>query len=385
METPNPARERAAGPGPHRPFAGQVLTVRGPIDPAQLGRTMTHEHLFFTSALFAEAGPPNSAVESDALSSDNLWLVRRHARLSRDNKNLQDFEAVRAELAHFVADGGGSIVDVTTKGLAPNPTALRRLSEATGVNIIAATGYYRAAVRPAGFRERSVEDLAAELVRDILEGFEGTGVHAGVIGELAIEGPLVGVRHIGDLDPGDVLLLQAAALAQRRTGAAIIIHPPATAIRGVPGTAAAHGVLDILEAAGVDLHRVVMGHLDRDPWETVDTLASLGRRGVFLALDQWGYEGYLLDSTPWLLPSDADRIRMVKGLVAAGFARQLLLSHDLCDKFQWRRFGGGGYSHLLRFIVPVMLFEGLAQGVIDEILVDNPARMLAFAPAAAGA
>src|SRR5207237_8713212 len=113
----------------------------------------------------------------------------------------------------------------------------------------------------------------------------------------------------GQLDPGDGLLLRPAARAQQRTGTAIIIHPPQTAIRGVPGTAAMHGVLDILEAAGADLSRVVMGHLDRDPWETVETLSSLGRRGVFLALDQWGYEGYLLDSTPWLFPSDADRIR----------------------------------------------------------------------------
>lgn len=361
-----------------RPFAGKVLTVRGPIDPSDLGRTMPHEHLWFHSALFAEAGAPTTDYETAPVSLDNLWLVRRNARLNRDNKDLRDFDATIGELAHFVADGGGTIVEVTSKGLSPDPVTLRRLSEASGVNIVAGTGYYRAAVRPPGFAERSVEDIAAELIADVVDGFPGTGVQAGVIGELAIEGPgrVVGLRHVGELDPGDVKLLQAAALAQRRSGVAIIIHPPQTHWRGVPGTAVMHGVVDILESAGADLRRVVMGHLDRDPWETVETLSSLGARGVFLALDQWGYEGYLLDTVPWKFPSDADRLRTVQGLIANGFERQILLSHDVCDKFQWRRFGGGSYSHLLRFIVPVMRFEGMREATIDQLFIGNPARLL---------
>jgi phosphotriesterase-related protein len=361
------------------PNVGFVQTVLGPIDPARLGPTMTHEHIFFTSALFADDGDVPPDFEDVILTQENAWLVRRHARLSRDNKNLQDFDAALGELLEFAADGGGSIVEVTTKGLSPDPVGLPRLAAATGVNIIAGTGYYRAAVRPPGFAQRSVDDVANEMVRDLTEGFEGTDVRAGVIGELAIEGATVGVRHIGELDPGDVLLLRAAALAQRRTGAPIILHPPKTAIRGVPGTMAIHGVLDILEEAGAELGRVVVGHLDRDPWETVETLLGLAERGTFLSLDQWGYEGYLLDSTPWLFPSDADRIRTIKALVGAGRTSQLLLSQDLCDKFQWRRFGGGGYAHILRFVVPVMRFEGISQEVIDEILVANPARLLSIA------
>jgi phosphotriesterase-related protein len=360
--------------------AGRVMTVRGPIDPAALGRTMTHEHLWFHSALFAETGPPTTHIETAPVSFDNLWVVRRSARLSRDNKDLRDIDAVVGEMAHFVADGGGTIVDVTTKGLHPDPTALRTISERSGVHVVAGTGYYRAAVRPEGFAERSVEDIADELIRDLREGFEGTDIRAGVIGEIALEGSgrIVGLRHIGELDQGDVLLLQAAAHAQAATGAAIIVHPPKSHFRGVPGTALMHGVLDILEAAGADLTRVVMGHLDRDPWETVDSLATLAHRGAFLALDQWGYEGYLLDTVPWLFPSDADRIRTVQGLIAKGFLAQLLLSHDVCDKFQWRQFGGGSYSHLLKFVAPVMRFEGITDAQLDQLFIANPARLLAI-------
>jgi phosphotriesterase-related protein len=360
------------------PFAGKVISVRGPIDPSALGRTMTHEHLHFHSALFAETGAPTTDYETAPVSLDNLWLVRRNARLNRDNKDLRDPDAVIGELAHFAADGGGTIVEVTSKGLHPDPAVLRRLAERSGVNIVAGTGYYRAAVRPQGFKDRTVDDIAAELIGDILDGFSGTDVQAGVIGELALEGSgrVVGLRHVGELDQGDVRLLQAAAVAQQRTGVGIIVHPPKSHFRGVPGTALLHGVIDILEAAGADLRRVVMGHLDRDPWETLDTLSSLGERGVFLALDQWGYEGYLLDTVPWLFPSDADRLRMVRGLIANGFLEQLLLSHDVCDKFQWRRFGGGSYSHLLKFVVPVMRFEGMTDAEIDQLFIGNPARLL---------
>jgi phosphotriesterase-related protein len=128
VEQHSPLGAGKAASGAPRPFAGQVLSVRGPIDPSRLGRTMTHEHLFFTSALFAEAGPPRDEAESAPVGLENLWLVRRSARLNRDNKNLQDYDALLGELGHFVADGGGSIVDVTTKGLRPNPTSLRRLA-----------------------------------------------------------------------------------------------------------------------------------------------------------------------------------------------------------------------------------------------------------------
>ena len=360
---------------------GRVITVRGPIDPGDLGRTMPHEHLFFSASGYWKR--PDGVSEADAhapLGLDNLWQVRRQPGASRTNKHLDDFDALRGELAHFLADGGRTIVDVTTRGIGPDPVGMRRISEATGVQVVAGTGYYMATVRPPDFRDRSVEDIAAELARDIQVGFEGTDIRAGIIGELAIEGsgPRWGVRHVGELDPGDVTLLQAAARTQARTGAAIYIHPPETVIRGVPATMAMHGVLDLLADAGADLSRVVMGHLERDPWETVETLSSLGARGVFLGLDEWGYEGYALESkpTPWLYPSDHDRVRLVKGLIANGFADRILLSQDVCDKLQWRKFGGTGYSHIISTIAPVLLGEHVSQGTIDQILIANPARLL---------
>src|SRR5262249_48789182 len=45
-----------SGSNPRGPVPGTVQTVLGPVDPGQLGPTMTHEHIFFTSALYADDG-----------------------------------------------------------------------------------------------------------------------------------------------------------------------------------------------------------------------------------------------------------------------------------------------------------------------------------------
>jgi phosphotriesterase-related protein len=369
-------------------LAGKVMTVEGPIDPGELGVTITHEHVFLQEAswLMPATDPGIAALVDEPVSLESLWWLRRFPSSSRDNLVLDDEETARRELGYYAADGGRTIVDVTPTGLIRDRAALRRVALATGVRIVASTGYYAYVSRPEGFDERTVEDLADEFVRDVVVGYPGTDIRAGIIGELAIEGGPQrdeggmpwGIRSIGELGVGDEKLLRAAARAQARSGAAITIHPPAAAIRGVGASPVIHGILDILADEGADLRRVVLGHLDRDRWETVESLASLGARGPYLEFDQWGYEGIIQES--WVFPSDDDRIRLTRGLLAEGFADRLLWSHDVCEKRMWRRFGGQGYSHVLRFIVPVLRAQGVPQETIDQILIGNPARLLPLRP-----
>jgi phosphotriesterase-related protein len=371
--------------GLHR---GRVLTVDGPVAPEELGRTLTHEHLFIdaTGWLMPATDPRLTDRVDEPVGFDNLWWVRRFPSSSRDNLVLDDYETTCREVQAFADEGGGTIVDVTPTGMIPDRTLLRRIARETGIRIVAATGYYAYVSRPPGFDDRSVDDIAAELVRDITVGFPGTDIRAGIIGEIAIEGgprPASeewpwGIRSIRDLGVGDEKLLRAAARAQVATGAAITLHPPAATRRGIGTTAVMQDVLDILVEEGADPRRVVVGHLDRDRWETVDSLAGLAARGVYIQFDQWGYEGYVQNS--WVFPSDDDRVRLTKGLLAEGLGRQLLWSHDVCEKRMWRRYGGQGYGHVLRFVVPILRAQGVPQSAIDEILVDNPARMLALGP-----
>ena len=363
---------------------GRVLTVEGPVEPGNLGRTLTHEHLFLdaTGWLMPATDAGLASRVDEPVSFDNLWWIRRFPSSSRDDLVLDDYETTCREVQAFADEGGGTIVDVTPTGMIPDRTLLRRVARETGVRIVASTGYYAYVSRPPGFDDRTVDDLAKEFIRDITVGFPGTDIRAGIIGEIAIEGgprPASeewpwGIRSIGDLGVGDEKLLRAAARAHLATGAAITIHPPAATRRGIGTTAVMHDVLDILIDEGADLRRVVVGHLDRDRWETVDSLAGLAGRGVYLQFDQWGYEGYVQNS--WVFPSDDDRVQLTKGLLAEGLGRQLLWSHDVCEKRMWRKFGGQGYAHVLRFVVPIVRAQGIAQAAIDEILIGNPARLL---------
>ena len=89
-------------------------------------------------------------------------------------------------VTHFKTAGGSTLVDVTTVGLAPKPKLLAEVSRRTGVHIIAGTGYYTASSYPASVSELSVEALADEMRRDLLEGLAGGEIRAGILGELGV-------------------------------------------------------------------------------------------------------------------------------------------------------------------------------------------------------
>jgi phosphotriesterase-related protein len=166
------------------------------------------------------------------------------------------------------------------------------------------------------------------------------------------------------LHPFERASLIGAARAQRQTGAAINVHPDLWG-RG-------HlAVLSILEAAGADLARTIMSHVD----EVTDRAwhERIAERGVYLSFDTFGSE-FAYDGVPE--PRDTDRLRGLLHLLDKGYADRLLLSHDVCYKMQLTRYGGRGYSHLLANIVPELKQRGVSDGEIYKMLVANPARVL---------
>ena len=60
---------------------------------------------------------------------------------------------------------------------------MRTVSERTGVHIVAGCGYYVESSHPPA-RPAPVDELAALMVGDLVEGMDGTDVRAGVIREL---------------------------------------------------------------------------------------------------------------------------------------------------------------------------------------------------------
>jgi phosphotriesterase-related protein len=62
----------------------------------------------------------------------------------------------------------------------------------------------------------------------------------------------------------------------------------------------------------------------------------------------------------------------------AGYADKVLISQDICTKHRLTVFGGEGYSHIRRNVLPMMQRKGMSDAGIQQIVVKNPARILAL-------
>jgi phosphotriesterase-related protein len=87
---------------------------------------------------------------------------------------------------------------------------------------------------------------------------------------------------------------------------------------------------------------------------------------------------FSVDSKEFTPPCDTEKVKRLTHLVDDGFAEQLLVSQDICFKISLKAFGGQGYDHILRNILPMMRKAGISEETIHQIMVRNPARVLAF-------
>ena len=339
-------------------MADQIVTVLGPIEPEELGVTLSHEHLLFDLRCLWEAPPPERAHLIDAEPTpENRAALERDLYHSKKTLHQDDPDLAAREATRFRDAGGATIVDVTTIGLAPEPNALREIATKTGLNVVAGAGYYREKCLPTDVLDRSVDELADDLQRWVVEGMYGTDVRAGILGELGTMSPI---------RPFEERQLRAAARVQRRTGVAINVHPSIWAHEHLR-------IIDILEDAGADLSRVAISHCDQlvEP----DWHRQIAERGVSLCFDTFGAE-FEYDSDGSREPTDTERIDCLQRLLDAGRASQLLLSHDICSRLQLHRYDGPGYDHVPTTIVSRLRSAGASQADLNQLLIDNPRTLL---------
>jgi predicted metal-dependent phosphotriesterase family hydrolase len=309
-----------------------VQTVLGPIDPADLGVTLPHEHTQIA-----------------------LWHVRDrwdYWQLTRDR------EAILEELGQYRAAGGRSLVDLTVDGVGRDPAWLVDLAEASGLHVVMGSGWYRQAYYPPTLDvdRRSVEDLADELVREMEGGVGETGVRPGIIGEIGTDKPWVSAR--------EERVFRAVARAARRTGLAVTTH----AVLSPVGL----DQLRILEAEGADPSRVVIGHADSYP--RLEHWLAIVERGASVELDFLG-----MTFTPQERHGEGRVIDLIRELLSRGHAERVLLSQDVCHDSQLRRYGGNGYTYLADTFLPRLREAGVSAAEIETMTVANPRRLLTIA------
>ena len=306
-----------------------VQTVLGPIDPADLGFTLPHEHTQIA-----------------------LWHIRDrwdYWQLTRDEPLILE------ELAAYRAAGGGGLVDLTVAGVGRDPAWLAGIARASGLHVVMGCGWYREAYYPPELLvdRRSVDDLAEELVREATDGIGDMGIRPGIIGEIGTDKPWVSAL--------EERVHRAAARAARRTGLAITTH----------GVLSAVGLdqLRIFEEEGVDPARVVIGHADSHPH--LRHHLAIVERGASVEFDFLG-----MSFTPMERHGEGRVVALLCDLLARGHVDRILLSQDVCHDSQLQRYGGNGYTYLASTFLPRLREAGVSDAEIETMTVANPRRLL---------
>lgn len=300
-----------------------IRTVRGDIVPEMLGVTYLHEHLIGYSH------NPNADIDL----------------------RLDSEAAAATELHHFRIAGGHAVVEMSPTDYNRNPLALRRLAEATGIHIITITGFIKGASADSLVADKSIQQLADEMIRDVSDSIGQTGIRAGLI---------KAGSSLDKITPNEEKVFRAAAIAHRETGASISTHTEA-------GTMALEQIA-LLRSEGVAPEQILIGHTDRKlDW---DYHLAIANTGVTLGYDQFSKEKYYPDSL---------RCDFIVRMIRAGFGKQIAISGDLARRSDLTGYGGGpGYTFILWRILPWLNKKGASTDDIQQIMIHTPRRVLAF-------
>ncbi len=337
--------------------AGKVQTVLGLIDPSELGFTQTHEHVL--CALIPQ--PIRREYAGEPITLENVGYLRRNWLNNPDNMILESETEALDELRRFKASGGGAIVELTPIDTGRNPEGLARVSRKSGLHIVMGTSFYTAGFHPSDIQNLNEQAIARIFLKDITDGANGTGVKAGIVGEIGLDYPL---------HENEAKVLRAAALAQAESGAALNIHP------GRDSEAPWDAIRIVKETGGIP-GRTVMSHIERTLFN-LDDMLRLAETGCYLEFDLFGQESSYYPPADIDMPNDATRIDYLIGLVKRGHRDKLLVSQDTCHKTQLARYGGDGYNHILDNVLPIIRRKGMSNEDIEALTVRNPARMLSF-------
>ncbi|MGH6760784.1 MAG: phosphotriesterase family protein [Phyllobacterium sp.] len=336
--------------------SGQVMTVCGPVPSARLGITLMHEHILNDCRCWWHQPKTKKRqyLAESIVCIEILGELKQDPFVNKHNITLDDEPLAVAELKQFAEEGGQTVVEPTCRGIGRNPLALRRISQASGLNIVMGAGYYLGSSHPPEVASMSIDDIALQITREAIDGVDGTDVKIGLIGEIGVS---------ADFTAEERKSLRGAARAQVMTGLPLMVHLPGWFRLG-------HEVLDIVADEGADLRHTVLCHMNpsHDDFTYQSELAS---RGAFIEYDMIGMDFFYADQQVQC-PSDEEAAKAVVRLVEAGYLDRILLSHDVFLKMMLSRYGGNGYAFVLRHFLPRLKRHGLHDPMLDRLMRGNP-------------
>ena len=249
---------------------------------------------------------------------------------------MRDVDLMAEELASAKRDGVACLVDGGHPDMGRDLDFVRQASMKSGVPVVAGAGFYAEPFYPKEIATMSEEQIVQALIKQADED------PAGAFGEIGSWDEITATER---------KVFRAVGKAHVATNLPIFTHT------GIPGKSALEQ-LDILEDAGVNPNRVVIGHLGNLVDPAVYVHKTICRRGAYVAFDRQGGNG------------DAQQVPLVMALLEAGFADRLMFSSD----------ASRGYGKTLTAFLPKLKAVGAGDEVLRKIVTDNPRRFLAFVP-----
>lgn len=313
----------------------ELISVCGPISPEELGFCQSHEHL--------------------ALSRGRSWEIDPNLCIDDVEKSIQETLLYRQA-------GGMAILEAQPGGCNRMTEELVKISERSGIHIIASTGFHklRFYYEDHWIFSRSQEELTDFFIRELTEGmftdadtiFEGNQIQAKA-------GFIKTALDSCGLTPAYRRLFLAAADAARTAKRSVMIHVE----KGSDPVA----LLDFLIQCGLSANRLIFCHLDR-ACPTPDTLLALLEKGSFLELDTIGRFKYHDDRT---------EARIFQDLIGNGYEDQLLFSLDT-TRARMKSYTPGaiGLDYLLLVFLGRLRELGITEEQIRKFSHENVLRSL---------
>ncbi|WP_413309730.1 phosphotriesterase-related protein [Bacillus sp. 1P10SD] len=324
-----------------------VETVTGPIPVDKLGKTLIHEHFIF--------GYPG--FQGDVTLGP-----------FKEEEFLEAAIAVARQMQSF---GVQTVVDPTPNECGRDPLFLKKVSEATGLQIICATGYYyEGEGAPPYFKFRQALGTAEEEIyemfkKEISEGIAGTGIKPGII-KLA--------SSKDQITEYEKMFFRAAARVQKETGIVILTHTQ----EGTMGPDQARMLIEL----GADPSKIIIGHMcgNTNPEYHKDVMDQ----GVRIGFDRFGIQGMVG------APFDQERVATLMDLLDAGYEDQILLAHDSVNIWLGRPpimneqvmqiMENWHPGHIFENILPTLRANGVTETQIDKMLGRNAEALFTGAP-----
>jgi predicted metal-dependent phosphotriesterase family hydrolase len=300
-----------------------VNTVTGPISPGKLGFTLIHEHIMVD---FIGA----TKVSGSRYDKDEVFNKALPVLISAKDKGIK------------------TIFECTPAYLGRDVQLLKRLSEATKINLITNTGYYGAAkekyIPPYVYNESS-RQIADRWIEEWKNGIDGSAIKPGFIKCGVDNYPLSQVQQ---------KLIEAAAMTHIETGLTIGIHT-------------GDG-----KAALEEMRIITTGGADPSAWIWIHA-QNEGDRAFHLQVAKSGgwvsFDGFSKNNS-------TDYLSFLNDMKQAELLSRVMISQD-AGWYHVGEPGGGkyrGYNDIPDFLVPAMKANGFTEQELKLIFEDNPAK-----------